>query len=106
MAARFSAPSHAALLRSLPLWSVSTSQAQLEAITRELRFPDFSAAWGFMSRVALAAEVANHHPEWSNVYGRVRITLTTHDAGGLSEKDGALARTIDAHALASGEQLA
>ena len=56
---------------------------------------DFNQAWGFMTRVALAADKADHHPEWSNVYNRVEIVLSTHDAGGLSEKDVALARFID-----------
>ena len=64
-------------------------------IERRFEFKDFSQAWGFMSRVALAAEAANHHPEWSNTYNRVDIRLTTHDAGGLTDKDIALARTID-----------
>ena len=62
---------------------------------RELEFKDFSQAWAFMSRVALAAEKADHHPEWSNVYNRVEIVLSTHDAGGLSGKDIDLAKFID-----------
>ncbi len=62
---------------------------------RDFRFDDFVAAFGFMSSVALLAERANHHPEWSNVYNRVSIDLTTHDAGGLSERDFALAEAID-----------
>jgi len=66
-----------------------------DAIEREFRFPDFSAAWGFMSRVALLAEAQDHHPEWSNVYGRVSIVLTTHDAGGLSARDVRLAAAVD-----------
>ena len=65
------------------------------AIEREFRFKDFSQAWAFMSRVALLAEKHDHHPEWSNVYNRVAITLTTHDAGGLSARDAAMARAID-----------
>lgn len=65
-------------------------------ITRAFTFKDFSEAWAFMSRVALAAEVADHHPEWRNVYNRVDIRLTTHDANGLTDKDIALARTINA----------
>jgi 4a-hydroxytetrahydrobiopterin dehydratase len=76
--------------------------AKFDALSRSLVFADFSAAWGFMSRVALAAEAAGHHPEWANVSGRVDVTLTTHDAGGLTEKDGALARQIDAIAAAAG----
>lgn len=62
---------------------------------RELKFADFNAAWGFMSRVALIAEQMNHHPEWCNVYNTVRIELSTHDVGGLSERDVELARRID-----------
>jgi len=66
-----------------------------DAVIKTYTFGDFNAAWGFMSRIALAAEKADHHPEWFNVYNRVEITLTTHDAGGLSERDVALARIID-----------
>ena len=65
------------------------------AIEREFKFKDFSQAWAFMARVALLAEKHDHHPEWSNVYNRVAITLTTHDAGGLSERDARMARAID-----------
>jgi 4a-hydroxytetrahydrobiopterin dehydratase len=67
-----------------------------EGISREFRFADFAEAWGFMSRVALLAERHNHHPEWTNVYGRVDIVLTTHDVGGMSELDLAMALAIDA----------
>ena len=63
---------------------------------RGFRFKDFSAAWAFMSRVALLAEKHDHHPEWSNTYNKVEITLTTHDAGGLSERDIGMAQAIDA----------
>ncbi len=66
-----------------------------DAVFRAFRFADFNAAFGFMTRVALAAEKADHHPEWSNVYNKVEITLTTHDAGGLSARDIALAGFID-----------
>ena len=66
-----------------------------DAIQRSLKFADFNHAWGFMTRVALAAEKADHHPEWSNVYNKVEIVLSTHDAGGVSEKDVALAKFID-----------
>ena len=68
------------------------------AIERSLQFADFGEAFAFMTRVAIAAEKADHHPEWSNVYNRVEITLTTHDAGGLSARDIALAEQIDAMA--------
>ena len=67
-----------------------------DAITRTFTFADFSEAFGFMARVALLAEKADHHPEWSNVYNRVDVLLTTHDAGGLSARDVALAKAIDA----------
>ena len=77
---------------SLPDWAPVTGR---DALVRQFRFADFSAAWGFMCRVALLAEQQDHHPEWENVYNRVTITLTTHDAGGLSERDLKLARTID-----------
>jgi 4a-hydroxytetrahydrobiopterin dehydratase len=66
-----------------------------KSIHREFRFADFSEAWGFMNRVALLAESQNHHPEWSNVWNTVRITLSTHDAGGLTDKDVTLAKAID-----------
>lgn len=64
-------------------------------INRQFKFKSFSEAWAFMSRVAMAAEVANHHPEWSNVYNKVDIRLTTHDADGLTDKDIDLAETIN-----------
>ncbi len=72
------------------------------AISRSLRFADFNAAFGFMARVALKAEVMDHHPEWSNVYNRVEILLTTHDAGGVTDKDIQLAHFIDEAAAAMG----
>lgn len=68
------------------------------AIRRRLEFDDFKAAFAFMTRVALKAEAMDHHPDWSNVYGRVDITLTTHDAGGLTSRDLELAAYIDAFA--------
>jgi 4a-hydroxytetrahydrobiopterin dehydratase len=67
-----------------------------DAITRTIVFSDFVEAFGFMTQVALMAEKADHHPEWKNVYNRVEILLTTHDAGGLSERDIELAEAIDA----------
>src|ERR1700754_5087736 len=72
-----------------------------DAIQRTFTFPDFNAAFGFMSRVALMAEKTDHHPEWFNVYNRVEITLSTHDAGGVSERDVALAKFIDAAAASA-----
>lgn len=66
-----------------------------DAIGRNFTFDDFSEAFAFMTRVALLAEKADHHPEWSNVWNRVEIVLTTHDAGGLSRRDVEMARAID-----------
>ncbi|MCC6827206.1 MAG: 4a-hydroxytetrahydrobiopterin dehydratase [Novosphingobium sp.] len=81
-----------AALTELSAW---TLRADGLAIVRTLRFADFAEAFGFMARVAIVAEKADHHPEWFNVYNRVEITLTTHDAGGLSQRDVSLARAID-----------
>jgi 4a-hydroxytetrahydrobiopterin dehydratase len=67
-----------------------------DAIAKTYRFKDFSAAFGFMARCALKAEQMDHHPEWFNVYNRVEVVLTTHDANGVSEKDVALAQFMDA----------
>ena len=69
-----------------------------DAITRKFVFKDFNQAFGFMARVALVAEKMDHHPEWSNVYKTVDIVLSTHDAGGITEKDIALARAMDGFA--------
>lgn len=91
--ARLTEAEVAALLAELPQWALSRGGA---AIARSFRFRDFSEAFAFMTRVALLAEQADHHPEWSNVYNRVEITLTTHDADGLSQRDAALAQAIDA----------
>jgi 4a-hydroxytetrahydrobiopterin dehydratase len=66
-----------------------------DAIERSFKFADFNQAFGFMSRVALMAEKLDHHPEWSNVYNRVEIVLSTHDAGGVSARDVTLAKFID-----------
>lgn len=85
------------LLTAHPEWSISREG---KAIERKLEFADFSEAWGFMNRVALLAESHDHHPEWFNVYNKVEIMLTTHDAdpengGGLSERDAVMAAAID-----------
>ena len=69
-----------------------------DALTREFRFDDFAAAFGWMASIAIEAEKMNHHPEWSNVYNTVTVTLTTHDAGGLTERDVSLARKMLARA--------
>lgn len=73
-----------------------------DAIVKTFVFSDFNTAFGFMTRVAIQADKADHHPEWFNVYNRVEITLTTHDANGLSERDVKLAGFIDAAAAAAG----
>ena len=83
----------AALERECPDWRLLAAR---DAIQRQFLFRDFNQAWGFMARVALLAEAQDHHPEWSNVYNRVEITLTTHDASGVSARDVKLARAIDA----------
>jgi len=90
--ARLSDAERDAALAELSGW---TLREDALAIQRSLRFADFNAAFGFMTRVAIEAEKADHHPEWFNVYNRVDITLTTHDAGGLSARDVALAGFID-----------
>jgi 4a-hydroxytetrahydrobiopterin dehydratase len=82
-------------LAGRPGWALSADGL---AITRQFRFADFPSAFAFMTQVALAAERADHHPEWSNVYNRVDMRLTTHDAGGLTELDFALAAVADAAA--------
>jgi 4a-hydroxytetrahydrobiopterin dehydratase len=92
MTAKLAGSARAEALATLPKWQEVPGR---DAIRRSLKFADFSQAWGFMCRVALAAEKADHHPEWSNVYNNVEIVLSTHDAGGLSDKDVALARQID-----------
>ena len=92
MVERLDLAARAALGQALPQWTMAEGR---DAIRRTLRFADFSEAWGFMSRVALLAEQQGHHPEWSNVWNRVEITLATHDAGGLTERDAQLARAIE-----------
>ena len=81
------------LLAGLPQWRYRAERGG--SITRDCVFVDFSEAFAFMTRVAMLAEQHNHHPEWSNVYNRVSITLTTHDASGLSLRDIDLAQRID-----------
>jgi len=90
MPERLSPDEIAELKQHHPAWTIEKN-----SMTRELRFADFAAAWGFMSQVALKAEQLNHHPEWRNVYNQVHIRLTTHDANGLTELDRLLAAFID-----------
>lgn len=91
----------AVALAQLPNWTQADDSRP--AIARSLKFADFNAAFGVMTRIAIQAEKADHHPEWSNVYNRLEIVLTTHDAGGVTQRDIDLARFIDdvAQGLAS-----
>jgi 4a-hydroxytetrahydrobiopterin dehydratase len=95
MTTRLEGTARSAALATLPAWKAVDGR---DAITRTFAFADFKEAFAFMTRVALAAEKMDHHPEWSNVYRTVTITLSTHDAGGLTERDIALARAIDGFA--------
>ena len=95
MTAKLTGKARSAALATLEGW---TEVAGRDAIGKSFKFADFNQAWGFMTRVALAAEKADHHPEWFNVYNKVDITLSTHDAGGLSDKDVALAKVINSAA--------
>ena len=79
-------------LKQLTGWAAAEGR---DAITRTFRFKDFNAAFGFMTRAALAAEKLDHHPEWFNVYNRVEVLLATHDADGVTELDVALAKIMD-----------
>ena len=89
---RLSPEAQAEALATLTGWKLAQGR---EAITKRFVFRDFSEAFGWMTRVALLAEAMNHHPEWSNVWNRVDILLTTHDAGGLSERDVSMAEAVD-----------
>jgi 4a-hydroxytetrahydrobiopterin dehydratase len=90
MVEKLDAAARATLAAELPGWALEG-----EHLKRSFRFADFVEAFGFMAKVALLAEKADHHPEWFNVWNRVDIALTTHDAGGLSARDVALAKAID-----------
>lgn len=91
MTAKLDEAAIAAALPTVPGWIRNG-----DGIERQYRFADFVTAFAFMTRIALLAEKADHHPEWSNVYNKLDVRLTTHDAGGLSHKDFALARAMDA----------
>ena len=86
----------ATAVAKVPGWSVLPGER--DAIQRTFKFADFNEAFGFMTRVAIMAEKLDHHPEWSNVYNRVEVTLTTHDAGGVTELDVAMAQFMNAAA--------
>lgn len=87
---KMSGPEIELALTKLPAWQVVNGK-----LHREYKFTDFVHAFGFMTQAALIAESMNHHPEWFNVYHTVRIDLTTHDAGGISNKDFELARKLE-----------
>ena len=93
--AKLEGQARAQALAQLPHWREVPGR---DAITRKFTFADFNRAFGFMTRAALAAEKMDHHPEWSNVYRTVEVTLATHDAGGVTEKDIALAKAMDVFA--------
>ncbi len=90
MASKLSTSEISSALGTLESWSLEDAK-----LTREFRFADFSEAFAFMTRVALLAETMNHHPEWSNVWNRVRVQLTTHDSGGITRRDVDLAAAMD-----------
>jgi 4a-hydroxytetrahydrobiopterin dehydratase len=92
MAERLSGEARRGLAAELPGWTPVEGR---DALKKTFKFKSFNEAWGFMNRVALAAEKLDHHPEWFNVYNRVEITLTTHDCDGLSDLDVTLAKRID-----------
>lgn len=92
MAQKLTGDARKAALATIPAW---TEVMERDAIFRKFTFRDFNEAFGFMTRAALIAEKRDHHPEWLNVYKTVEVTLSTHDAGGLTEKDIALAQAMD-----------
>jgi 4a-hydroxytetrahydrobiopterin dehydratase len=93
MIEKLTAEERAVALKELAGWNPVDGR---DAIQRSFKFKNFNEAWGFMTRVALMAEKADHHPEWFNVYNRVDILLTTHDCNGLSQRDVKLAKQITA----------
>jgi 4a-hydroxytetrahydrobiopterin dehydratase len=92
MANKLDAGEREKLVQRVPGWTLAQGR---DALQRTFKFKDFIEAFGFMARCALVAEKMNHHPEWTNVWNRVDITLTTHDAGGLTERDIKLAEAMD-----------
>jgi 4a-hydroxytetrahydrobiopterin dehydratase len=92
MVAKLNADARKAALGKLNGWSEVSGR---DAVTKKFEFKDFSQAFGFMTRAALVAEKMDHHPEWFNVYNKVEVTLSTHDAGGVTELDVKLAEAMD-----------
>ena len=95
MAKKLGGDDRAQALAQVPAWTLVDGR---DAISRSFKFKDFNEAFGFMTRAALLAERMSHHPEWFNVWNRVDVTLSTHDAGGLTELDIKLAAAMDAYA--------
>jgi 4a-hydroxytetrahydrobiopterin dehydratase len=102
MAEKLAAPARKVALAKLKGWSEVKGR---DAISKKFNFEDFNAAFGFMARAALIAEKLDHHPEWFNVYNKVEVTLATHDAGGVTERDIKLAEAMD-HIAASTDRAA
>ena len=92
---RIDPSSRAAAVKALSEWREVEGR---DAITRSFKFRDFNQAFAFMTRVALLSEKLDHHPEWFNVYNKVDVTLSTHDAGGITEKDIAMAKAMNSYA--------
>lgn len=99
MAEKLSADDRKAILASIDGWAEGNGG---KTITKAYKFDGFESAWGFMTRVAIKAQSMDHHPEWSNVYNKVEVALTTHDAGGVTELDVELAKYMDAAAAGTG----
>jgi len=100
MTAKLTGTARSKALSEIKGWSKVRGR---DAIEKTYRFKDFNEAFGWMTRVALAADKADHHPEWANVYNRVEVVLTTHDVDGLSERDIALAKLMDKWAGKAGK---
>lgn len=95
MPRKLEGPARATALKELPLWHEVQGR---DAIARKFEFRDFNEAFGFMTRAAMLADKMDHHPEWFNVYNKVEVTLATHDAGGVTDKDVELAQAMDGFA--------
>jgi len=93
---KLTGPARDAALKSLTGWKAVDGR---DAIARTFQFADFNRAFAFMTRAALLAEKMDHHPEWFNVYNKVEVTLSTHDAGGVTQKDIDMAKAMDGYAV-------